>query len=58
MHTKEEIIETLRFARNILLKQEIGQEVTSLDITLAHDQIDMVLDALIQKNVDVSSFLT
>lgn len=58
MYTKEEIIELLRSARNILHKQEIGQEVTSLGITLAHDQIDMVLDALIQKNVDVSSFLT
>ena len=58
MYTKEEIIELLHSARNILHKQEIGQEVTSLGITLAHDQIDMVLDALIQKNVDVSSFLT
>lgn len=58
MYTKEEIIELLRSVRNILHKQEIGQEVISLDITLAHDQIDMVLDALIQKNVDVSSFLT
>lgn len=58
MYTKEEIIELLRSVRNILHKQEIGQEVTSLGITLAHDQIDMVLDALIQKNVDVSSFLT
>ena len=58
MYAKEEIIETLRSVRNILHKQEIGQEVTSLGITLAHDQIDMVLDALIQKNVDVSSFLT
>lgn len=58
MHTKEEIIELLRSVRNILHKQEIGQEVTSLGITLAHDQIDMVLDALIQKNVDVLSFLT
>lgn len=58
MYTKEEIIELLRSARKILHKQEIGQEVTSLEITLAHDQIDMVLDALIQKNVDVSSFLT
>ena len=58
MYTKEEIIELLRSVRNILHKQETGQEVTSLGITLAHDQIDMVLDALIQKNVDVSSFLT
>lgn len=58
MYTKEEIIELLRSVRNILHKQEIGQEVTSLGITLAHDQIDMVLDALIQKNVDVLSFLT
>lgn len=58
MYTKEEIIELLRSVRNILHKQEIGQEVTSLGITLAHDQIDMVLDALIQKNMDVSSFLT
>ena len=58
MYAKEEIIRLLLSARNILHKQENGQEVTSLDITLAHDQIDMVLDALIQKNVDVSSFLT
>lgn len=58
MYTKEEIMELLRSARNILHKQENGQEVTNLDITLAHDQIDIVLDAIIQKNVDVSSFLT
>lgn len=45
--TKEEIIGMLISAKNILHKQEIGQEVTSLDITLAHDQIDMVLDAMI-----------
>lgn len=40
------IIELLLSARNILHKQENGQEVTSLDITLAHDKIDMVLDAI------------
>lgn len=58
MYTKEEIIELLRSARNILHKQENHQEITSLDITLAHDQIDMVLDAMIQENLDISSFLT
>ena len=58
MYSKEEIIRLLLSARNILHKQENGQEVTSLDITLAHDQIDMVLDAIIQKKVDISSFLT
>lgn len=58
MYTKEEIIELLRSARNILHKQENDQEVTSLDITLAHDQIDMVLDAMIQENLDILSFLT
>lgn len=56
MYSKEEIIRLLLSARNILHKQENNQEVTSLDITLAHDQIDMVLDAIIQKKVDVSSF--
>lgn len=58
MYTKEEIIRLLQSARNILHKQENGRELTNLDITLAHDQIDIVLDAIIQKNVDVSSFLT
>ncbi len=58
MYTKEEIKELLWSARNILHKQENGQEVTSLDITLAHDKIDMVLDAIIQENLDISSFLT
>lgn len=58
MYTKEEIIRLLQSARYKLHKQENGQEVTSMDITLAHDQIDMVLDAITQKNVDVSSFLT
>lgn len=51
MYTKEEIIKLLLSARNILHKQEIGQEVTNLDITLAHDQIDIVLDAIIQNRV-------
>lgn len=58
MYTKEEIIELLRSARNILHKQENDQEVTSLDITLAHDQIDIVLDAMIRENLDILSFLT
>lgn len=58
MYAKEEIIRLLLSARNILHKQENGQEVTSLDITLAHDQIDMVLDAIIQKKSGHFKFLT
>lgn len=51
MYTKEEIIRLLLSARNILHKQEKGQELTSFDITLAHDQIDIALDAMIQDRV-------
>ena len=58
MYTKKEIIELLRSARNILHKIEVGQEVSNLDIVIAHDQIDMVLDAMVQENLDISSFLT
>lgn len=58
MYTKKEIIELLRSARNILHKNEVGQEVSNLDIVRAHDQIDIVLDAMIQENLDILSFLT
>ncbi len=56
MYTKKEIIELLRSARNILHKVEVGQKVSNLDIVIAHDQIDMVLDAIIQENCTFQVF--
>lgn len=50
MYTKQELISTLMDARRLLHKQETGKEVTKLDITIAHDSIDIVVDALIQGN--------
>jgi hypothetical protein len=46
--TKKDIIALLLQARNILHKQENGEEVDPMDITLAHDYIDMVIDDLIK----------
>lgn len=43
-------IELLTKARNLLHKQENGEEVTNLDITLAHDLVDMVLDDIVAEN--------
>jgi len=50
MYTKQEIIDGLLHARNLLHKQEEGKEVTSLDIILAHDNINIIIDALVQGN--------
>ena len=46
--TTRERIDLLMQARNILHKQENGEQVTSIDITLAHDYIDMVVDDMIK----------
>ena len=51
MYTRRDLISLLIDARNKLHKQELGEDVTSLDITLAHDQIDIVIDALVSNNV-------
>ena len=56
MYTKEEVLNLLLGARKILHKQEIGKEVTNLDVILAHDKVDMVIDAIIQDNVDLDTF--
>ena len=40
-------------ARNLLHKQENGEEVTSTDITLAHDKIDIAVDSMIFSDVIV-----
>lgn len=45
----ERKIELLCKARNLLHKQENGQAITRTDITLAHDYVDMVLDALVDE---------
>ena len=51
MYTKREALDLLLKARNLLHKQENGETVTSLDITLAHDCVDMVIDAIVQNNI-------
>lgn len=51
--TNKQLIELLSKARNLLHKQENGKTVTSLDIILAHDCIDMVLDELISQQAEM-----
>ena len=46
--SKKDMIALLLQARNILHKQENGEEVLPQDITLAHDYVDMVIDDLIK----------
>ena len=55
-YTKDELLDLLLGARNILHKQEVGEEVSVYDITDAHDRIDIVIDAIIMENVDVKTF--
>ena len=45
--TLQERISMLLKARKILHKQENGETITSTDIVLAHDILDMVIDDLI-----------
>ena len=56
MYSKKEIIELLVSARNILHKQAEGKEVTSYDITNAHDRIDIALDAIVMGNINLNTF--
>ena len=44
---KQKRIELLLKARNILHKQENGQKLTSNEIVVAHDYVDMVIDDMI-----------
>ena len=54
MYTKRQVLDLLLKARNLWHKQENGGVVTDLDIILAHDCVDMVIDAIVQDNVDFS----
>ena len=45
-------IELLLKARHLLHKQENGEKVSSNDIILAHDYVDMVLDALVSEDFE------
>ena len=51
MYTKRDVLDLLIEARKLLHKQENGEQVTDLDIVLAHDSVDMVIDAFVQDNV-------
>lgn len=44
---REEIISLLLKARNLLHKQDEGEELSKLEITTAHDYVDMAIDKLI-----------
>ena len=46
--TKKDMVALLLQARNLLHKQELGEEVLPTDIVLAHDYVDMVIDDLIR----------
>ena len=45
-------IELLLKARHLLHKQESGERVTDNDIILAHDYVDMVLDAIVGEDFE------
>lgn len=45
-------IELLLKARHLLHKQEKGEKVTGNDIILAHDYVDMVLDAIVGEDFE------
>ena len=45
-------IELLLKARHLLHKQENGEKVTGNDIILAHDYVDMVLDAIVGEDFE------
>jgi uncharacterized protein YeeX (DUF496 family) len=45
-------IELLLKARHLLHKQENGESVTGNDIILAHDYVDMVLDAIVGEDFE------
>ena len=46
---KEKRIEFLLKARNILHKQENGQKLSSNEIVIAHDYVDMVIDDMVRE---------
>ena len=45
--TPKEKITLLLKAKKLLSKQAKGEELTSIDIALAHDYIDMVIDDMV-----------
>ena len=48
--TIQEKINLLLKARNLLHKQENREELTSNDIIMAHDYVDMVIDDLVDEH--------
>lgn len=47
--TTKERIDALMRARNILHKQEKGEQIASYEIIIAHDIIDQVVDDMIDE---------
>lgn len=50
--TPQEKITLLLKARTLLHKQANGEELTSTDITLAHDYVDMVIDSIVSEEFE------
>ncbi len=48
--TRRDKIQKLLEARNILHKKEEGKEILDYEIIIAHDIIDMVVDAMIDED--------
>lgn len=48
--TRKEKLQNLLGARNILHKKESGEELLDSDILIAHDLIDMVIDAMVDED--------
>jgi hypothetical protein len=48
--TNREMISLLLKARNLLHQQDEGKAVSKLDITFAHDYVDMVIDELVYRH--------
>ena len=53
---RNEMLDLLRKARNLLHKQENGEKLTRVDITLAHDYVDMVIDDLVDQEFRIKQF--
>ena len=47
--TFQERITLLLKAKKLLNKQAKGEELTSIDVTLAHDYVDMVIDDMVSE---------
>ena len=50
--TPQEKITLLLKAKKLLNKQAKGEELTSIDVTLAHDYVDMVINDMVDEEFE------